>query len=29
MNIAEASIRYKTITWVMTILIIGGGGDGL
>ena len=25
MNIAEASIRYKTITLVMTILIIGGG----
>jgi len=25
MNIAEASIRYKTITWAMTILIVGGG----
>ena len=25
MNIAEASIRYRTITSVMTILIIGGG----
>ena len=25
MNVAEASIRYKTITLVMTILIIGGG----
>ncbi|UCE61869.1 MAG: efflux RND transporter permease subunit, partial [Phycisphaerales bacterium] len=25
MNIAEASIRYKTITLVTTILIIGGG----
>ena len=25
MNIAEASIRYKTITIVMTLLIIGGG----
>jgi multidrug efflux pump subunit AcrB len=25
MNIAEASIRYRTITLVMTILIIGGG----
>jgi hypothetical protein len=25
MNIAEASIRYKTITLVMTLLIIGGG----
>lgn len=25
MNIAEASIRYKTITLVMTVLIIGGG----
>ena len=25
MNVAEASIRYKTITLVMTIIIIGGG----
>ena len=25
MNIAEAAIRYKTITLVMTIMIIGGG----
>ena len=25
MNIAELSIRYKTITLVMTILIFGGG----
>lgn len=25
MNIAEASIKYRTITWVMTVLIIGGG----
>ena len=25
MNIAEASIRYKTITLVMTLLIVGGG----
>ncbi len=25
MNIAEVSIRYKTITLVMTILVIGGG----
>lgn len=25
MNIAEASIRYKTITIVMTLLLIGGG----
>ena len=25
MNVAEASIRYKTITLVMTFLIIGGG----
>lgn len=25
MNIAEASIRYKTITLVMTVLIISGG----
>ncbi|MHC4414674.1 MAG: efflux RND transporter permease subunit [Planctomycetota bacterium] len=25
MNVAEAAIRYKTVTLVMTILIIGGG----